>query len=61
MRKVLILMAGGVLGFLAKTVVEEMKWPLTVNTTTGQEGQRVPPSIFKDTAEAEPVKPDLDF
>lgn len=61
MRKVLILMAGGVFGYLAKTVIDQMKWPLTVITTTGQEEQRVPPSIFKDTAEREPVKPDVDF
>ena len=61
MRKVLILIAGGVLGYLAKTVIDEMKWPLAVNTTTGQEGQRVPPSVFKDTAETEPVTPDTDI
>ena len=61
MRKVLIFMAGSVLGYLAKTVIDGMKWPLTVNTTTGQEGQRVPPSIFKATPETEPVKPDADY
>jgi len=61
MRKVMILMAGGLLGFLAKTVIDEMKGHLTVNTTTGQEKQRVPPSIFETMAETEPVKPDNDF
>jgi len=61
MRKVMILMAGGLLGYLAKTVIDEVKGPLTTNTTTGQERQRVPSSIFEDTAETEPVKPDEDF
>jgi|GEM_PF-4261574 len=61
MRKVMILMTGGLLGFLAKTVINEVKRHLTVRTTTGQEGQRVPPSIFETTAETEPVKPDTDF
>jgi len=55
MRKVLILMAGGLLGFLAKSVIDEVKGHLTVRTTTGQEKQRVPRSIFEDTAETEPV------
>jgi len=61
MRKVMILMAGGLLGFLAKTVIDEMKGPLPVNTTTGQEGQRVPPAVFEAADETEPVKPDTDF
>ena len=61
MRKVMILVAGGLLGFLAKTVIDEMKWPLTVNTTTGQERQRVPSSIFETVDETESVKPDADF
>ena len=61
MRKVMILVAGGLLGFLAKTVIDETKRHLIVRTTTGQEGQRVPPAIFEDTAETEPVKPDADF
>ena len=61
MRKVMILMAGGLLGFLAKSVIDEVKGHLTVRTTTGQEGQRVPPHIFETMAETEPVKPDADF
>lgn len=61
MRKITILIAGGLLGFFTKTVVEEAKGHLTVNTTTGQAGQMVPPSVFEATAEGEPVKPDADF
>ena len=61
MRKAVILIAGGLLGFLVKTVIDEMKGPLTVKTTTGQEGQQVPPFIFKAMAESEPVKSDADF
>lgn len=61
MRKLLILMAGGVLGFLAKTVIDEIREKSTVNTTTGQEGQRVPPFILAAMDEAESVKPDADF
>ena len=61
MRKAMILMAGGLIGFFVKTVIDEVKGHLTLKTTTGQEGQRVPPHIFETMAETETVKPDTDY